>query len=73
MRKEDVVFHEDDEYVVMEEDGWKILLCVNHFKCMFGYDVENPDGGSYGLYTWDIYEAIEKLNELKREYKNERQ
>lgn len=69
MKKEDVVWYEDEEYPVMEDsDGWKIILIANHFKYKFAYDIETPDGYTLGLYETDIYKAIDRLNEEKKTY-----
>lgn len=38
MKKEYVVWHEDDEYVVMEDEGWKLICVINHFKGRFHYE-----------------------------------
>jgi len=67
MDKTDVVWHEEDEYVVMEEDGWKIILVANYFKNKFRYEIEIPGGYLLPFSTPNIYEAIEKkLNEEKK-------
>jgi len=64
--KEDVLWHEEDEYVVMKDsDNWKIVLVANHFKYKFWYDVETPEGNTLGLIEEDIYEAINKLYQEK--------
>jgi len=68
MNKTDVLFHEEDEYVVMTEDEWKILLIANHFKCKFWYDIEDPEGYTYNLFETDIYAAINKLHQLKENH-----
>ncbi len=70
MNKEEVVWHGQDEYVVMEEDGWKIMLVANHFKNKFRYEIETPDNYWLPFSTENIYEAIEKLNEEKKNAQN---
>jgi hypothetical protein len=43
MRKEDLVWHEEDESVVMEDpDGWKLIFIMNHFKGTFWYEIKAP-------------------------------
>ena len=68
MNKTDVLFHEEDEYIVMTEDEWKLLLVANHFKHKFWYDIEDPEGWTYNLVETDIYTAIDKLHQLKENH-----
>ncbi len=68
MKKEDVIWHEEDEYIVMTENGWKLILVANHFKYKFWYTVEDPDGYIYEVYEKDIYKAIDKLNQLQSDF-----
>ena len=69
--KEDVVWHEEDETIVLEDkEGWKILLVANHFRYKFWYDIEFPDGATLGLFEKDIYKAIDKLDEIRENYGN---
>lgn len=66
MKKEDVVWHEEDEYIVMSENGWKLLLVANHFKYNFWYEIQNPDGYYLDFITENIYEAIDKINQEQK-------
>lgn len=69
MRKEDLVWHEEDEYMVMQDpDGWDLICIVNHFKGNLCYDIGTPDGYTFGLYETDPYKAIDFLNEKKKTY-----
>jgi hypothetical protein len=66
---EDVVWYEDCEYEVMRDnDNWAIILIVNHFNNWMCYDVQMPDGATFGLLEPDIYKAIDFLNMKKEEY-----
>lgn len=67
MKKEDVVWHEEDEYEVMKDpDGWTLVVEVNHFKGWMRYDVRTPDNYYLGIFEKDIYKAIDILNEEKK-------
>lgn len=69
MKKEDVIWHEENESVVMEdEDGWKLICIINHFKGRFHYEIKTPDNYYLDYMSNDIYETIEKLNQEKRTY-----
>ena len=69
MRKEDLVWYEDDEHIVMKDpDGWSLICIINHFKSELSYDVETPDGYTFGLYEPNPYKAIDFLNEKKKTY-----
>lgn len=65
MKKEYVVWHEDDEYVVMEDEGWKLICVMNHFKGRFHYEVKTPDDYYLDYMNTDIYETIDFLNKMK--------
>ena len=69
MKKEDVVWHEEDEYEVMKDpDGWALVVEINHFKGWMRYDVKTPDNHYLGIFEKDIYKAIDTLNEEKKKY-----
>lgn len=69
MTHQDVLMYDYEEYPVMiDPDGWKIILIANHYKYKFYYDVESPDGYTLGLIEKDIYAAIDRLNEEKKRY-----
>ncbi len=69
MRKEDVVWHEEDESIVMEDtDGWKLICVMNHFKGDYWYEIKTPDDYYLNYVFYDIYNAIDKINEEKRCY-----
>ena len=69
MKKEDVVWHEEDESVVLQDDdGWAIILMANHFRYKFWYEIKTPDNYYLDFMTKNIYEAIDKLNEEKENY-----
>ena len=69
MRKEDVVWHEEDESIVMEDaDGWKLICIMNHFKGRFHYEIKTPDNYYLDYVNDDIYETIERINQEKRTY-----
>ena len=69
MKKEDVVWHEEDESTVMEDaDGWKLICDMKHFKGRFHYEIKTPDNNYLDYTSNDIYEAIERLNQEKRTY-----
>lgn len=63
MNKEDVVWFENVETVVMEDQGWKLILMSNHFKYKFWYEIQTPEKSYLDFTTTDIYEAIDKINE----------
>lgn len=71
MKKEYVVWHEDDEYVVMEDEGWKLICVMNHFKGRFHYEVKTPDNYYLDYMNTDIYETIDFLNKMKTGIDNE--
>ena len=69
MKKEDVVWHEDDEYEVMRDsDGWALIVEINHFKNRMFYDIKTPNDYYLGICEPDIYKAIDILNERKKTY-----
>ena len=72
MKKEDVVWHEEDEYLVMKDsDGWQLICIMNHFKNKFWYEIKTPNN-HYLKYTFEnIYEAIDKLNKEKQNNRKE--
>ena len=65
MKRESVLFHNEDEYVVMEEDGYCLIVEIDHFKQKFWYTVKFPDETYANFFTFDIYEAIDMLNYYK--------
>lgn len=67
MNRTDVLLHQDDEYVVMEDpDGWKLMLMADHFNYKFWYEIKGPDGYYYSDYATTYIEyAIDDLNRLK--------
>jgi len=67
MNRNDVLFHQDDEYVVMRDpDGWELLLMADHFNYKFWYEIRDLQGYYYSEYgTTYIENAIEDLNMLK--------
>ena len=71
MKKEYVVWHEDDEYVVMEDEGWKLICVMNHFRGRFHYEVKTPDNRYLDYMNTDIYETIDFLNKMKTGVDNE--
>lgn len=71
MKKEYVVWHEDDEYVVMEDEGWKLICVMNHFRGRFHYEVKTPDDYYLDYMNTDIYETIDFLNKMKTGVDNE--
>ncbi len=69
MKKEDVVWHEEDESTVMEDaDGWKLICVMNHFKGKFHHEIKTPDNYYINYMSNDIYETIERINQEKRTY-----
>ena len=68
MRKEDVIWHEEDESVVMvDPDDWALVCYINHIKGgRVSYDIKTPDNYYLGLYENDIYKTIDRLNEEKK-------
>jgi len=71
MKKEDVFWHEEDEYVVMEDEGWKLICVMNHYKGRFHYEVQTPDGYYLDYTNTDICETIDFLNKMKTGVDNE--
>jgi len=69
MREEDVIWHEEDESVVMEDaDGWKLICVMNHFTGRFYYEIKTPDNYYLDYASHDIYETIGRLNREKKIY-----
>lgn len=69
MKKEDVVWHEADESIVMEDcDGWKLICVMNHFKGTFWYEIKTPDDYYLDYMNDDIYETIDRINQEKKTY-----
>ena len=71
MKKEDVFWHEEDEYTVMEDDGWKLILVMNHLKGRFHYEILTPDGYYLDYMNTNICETIDFLNKMKTGVDNE--
>jgi hypothetical protein len=69
MRKEDLVWHEEDESVVMEDpDGWKLIFVMNHFKNKFWYEIQAPNNYYLNMFFDSPFEAIDALNKARKEY-----
>ena len=71
MKKENIFWHEDDEYTVMEDDGWKLILVMNHLKGRFHYEILTPDDCYLDYMNTDICETIDFLNKMKTGVDNE--
>ena len=71
MKKEDVFWHEEDEYTVMEDEGWKLICVMNHYKGRFHYEVKTPDNYYLNYMNTDICETIDFLNKMKTGVDNE--
>ncbi len=67
--KEEVCWHNEDEYIVMKEDGWRIIFVVNHFKNKSHYEIQTPEGYYLPVFYHDIYKAIERINEERNQVK----
>ena len=69
MRKEDLVWHEEDESIVMEDpDGWKLIFIMNHAKNSFWYEIQAPNGYYLKAYFDNPYDAIDELNKARKNY-----
>lgn len=70
MDKMDLLWHEEDESIIMKDPDGQALVCyINHFKNgRVSYDIKTPDNYYLGLYEDDIYKTIDKLNETKKTY-----
>lgn len=67
MTHEDVVWLNEVETPLMEEDGWWLIFFTDHFNKHFWYEIKAPDGGYIGFddNITDIYEAIDRLHKEK--------
>ena len=70
MRKEDLVWHEEDESIVMEDpDGWRLIFIMNHArKNTFWYEIQAPNGYYLKTYFDNPYDAIDALNKARKNY-----
>ena len=69
MRKEDLIWHEEDESIVMEDpDGWKLICIMNHFKGTFWYEIKAPNDYYLNAFYDNAFDAVDALNKARKNY-----
>jgi len=62
IKKENVVWLNDVEMTVLEEDGWAIIYHRDFFNDHEWFDIRRPDGAYIGEDYYNIFDAIDGFN-----------